>query len=48
MLHIAPDDRTALGRAARQRIIKYFDIRVIARQYEAVYRNMAGERFCVE
>lgn len=47
LLRLPPDERAALGRAARQRVVDQFDIRLITRRYEAVYLDMTGEQLCV-
>lgn len=46
LLRLPEAERVALGRAARQRIVDNFDIRLITRRYEAVYLDMTGENLC--
>jgi glycosyltransferase involved in cell wall biosynthesis len=46
LLSLAPREREALGRRARQHILEHFDIRLITRRYEAVYLNMTGRTLC--
>jgi glycosyltransferase involved in cell wall biosynthesis len=42
LLELSNDQRAALGRQARQRIVDRYDIRHFARQYEALYEMLAG------
>ena len=45
LLSLAPDARARLGRAARSRIQRHYDLGAIARRYEDLYdRLLAGER----
>ena len=37
-----PDEAVAKGRAARERVLARFDLPVIARQYQQLYRHVAG------
>lgn len=46
LLRLPAQEREALARAARQRIVDNFDVRLIARRYEAVYLDMTRESIC--
>lgn len=48
LLCLPMNERLLLGTAARQRVVNHFDIRLITRQYEAVYLDLAGKQLCVD
>jgi glycosyltransferase involved in cell wall biosynthesis len=42
LLELSDEQRAALGRQARQRIVDHYDIRQFSRQYESLYEMLAG------
>ena len=41
LLMLPAEERSALGERARARVAKHFDIKEVARQYEAFYQDLA-------
>lgn len=44
LIELGPDGRAALGQAARDRVLEYFSLDTVVRQYEMVYESVLAER----